>query len=426
MNAIGMDIKRTGISGMRVAFVSPHPLFPTISGNRERILTLVRSVRALGHDVSFFYIVENAAREGFNETLLQKHQEELGKDNFFIINLGKTKARRSLERALLFWKTQKFKRIFDNKNSFYRALDEDYYNFYSEQISRFTESKNFDVVFCEYIFTSKAFEAFPENVLKVIDTHDSFGDRHKKFLHLKNGATAYWMSIPPGEEVRAFRRADVIVAIQEDEAEDFRARLGSSEPEVVTISHFISIPTRTVNYDSADAIFIGSDNSSNVISIKWFIDNVIPIIREEFQNFKLHLVGKVCSEIEDSDFVVKHYFMDDISESYKFGSISVNPTLLGTGINIKLLDAMAAGAATVTTHFGAQRLPTRFRSGVVVPETDDPAAFAREMRILVGDAAQRAQQGARARAAALEWNREQMASCQSLLARAPSQSQRQS
>jgi len=44
--------------------------------------------------------------------------------------------------------------------------------------------------------------------------------------------------------------------------------------------------------------------------------------------------------------------VEDIDECYKKASVFVAPVLVGGGIIVKILDAMAAGTPVVTTSFG--------------------------------------------------------------------------
>jgi len=399
----------------RVAFVSHHRVFPATSGNRQRILALTRAVRALGHEVTFFFITENAEKDGFDEKLLQEHQAEFGPDRFVLIDYPRSKLRKYAGRLLSFWKTKKFKLLFNLKGAHHSEIDGGYFGYYSEGISNHVGDTRFDVVFAEYIFTSLAFGAFNPEAVKVLDTHDSFADRHLAFMHLPDPVASYWISVAPEEEVRAFRRADVVVAIQEREAEDFRARIGSGSPDVVTVSHIATLPERVANYDSADAVFIGANTKANAVSLSWFIEQVLPHIRAEAPDFRLHVVGSICLSVQDQPGLVRHDVIDDWSEAYRLGSITINPTLLGTGINIKLLDAMAVGSPTVATRFGSRGLPQRFHKGIITTEPDDPMAFARAVLTLINDRQLRESEGRRAREAALEWNQEQMTSLARIL-----------
>lgn len=399
----------------QIAFISHFSIVPADSGNRQRILTLVRAVKSLGYDVRYFFITE----DDVDDELIEKHNSIFHPDFFSIIRLKKSALDMFIYKIHhYYWAIlRRIRRKIGMTSGYYHSLDEVYSPYYTKELRKVTANTRFDAVFVEYVFASAAFEAFKDTPVKVLDTHDAFADRHLKFLHTPNPAKAYWFSVPPAEEVRAFRRADVVVAIQDDEAEDFRKRIGPDGPEVVTVSHFITIPESSANYEAADAVFIGSGGDANIESVTWFTEKVLPLIKEQAPAFRLHLVGSICKAVPDHKDLVKHNFLDDLADAYRFGSITINPTRIGTGINIKLLDAMACGSPTVASSFGVRGLPERFRQGVIEAGSDEPQTFADRMIELIKDTELRQRAGQRARQAAIEWNREQTTNLQAILDR---------
>jgi polysaccharide biosynthesis protein PslH len=96
--------------------------------------------------------------------------------------------------------------------------------------------------------------------------------------------------------------------------------------------------------------------------------------------------------------------------------LSINPMLAGTGINIKLLEAMAAGVPTVSTATGARGLPASLRAGICVVADDQASAFAAEIIRFAGDATLRRETGLAAREDARQWNARQQAELRRSLA----------
>src|SRR5690606_22546933 len=78
---------------------------------------------------------------------------------------------------------------------------------------------NYDVVIVEYVFFSKAFEYFDNNVLKVIDTHDVFTDRDKSFI--ENSQRPRWFYTNAKEEAKGLNRSDMIIAIHDKDKKYF-------------------------------------------------------------------------------------------------------------------------------------------------------------------------------------------------------------
>lgn len=107
--------------------------------------------------------------------------------------------------------------------------------------------------------------------------------------------------------------------------------------------------------------------------------------------------------------VLKLGRVDNLKDAFTRAPLSINPITLGTGINIKLLDALAAGVPTVSTQTGVRGLSEQYRGGVVVVEDEDHQAFANAIVWLSSSREQRQELGNRAFGDAAEWNRRQMA-----------------
>lgn len=386
---------------MKVAVISPIAVVPAYEGNSCRILNLCRALRSLGHEVVFVY--PQAYRSGDVDDA--GHVAEFGPDHF--VKVTGTPLERLLYVAKRFAlrARRKIRRKLGMKTGFYFSLEEFYGVGFNGKYRKLQREHGFDAVICEYIFHSAAFEAFPGSVHKILDTHDTFADRHKLF-----GNDDYWFSVPVDEQVRGFKRADVVVAIQDEEAETFKAQIGGEVPEVAVVSHFLDLSHRISDYGSADAVFLGSSYIANVRSLSYFIDRVLPLIVREMPGFRLVVAGSICKVICDHPNVEKIGFVDHVSDAYRKAQISVNPTLMGTGINIKLLDAMAAGVVTVATETGLRGLSARYRAGVVEVADNDPEAFARHVIELARSESRRADLGGSAYAAAEAWNADQMSS----------------
>jgi glycosyltransferase involved in cell wall biosynthesis len=384
---------------MKIAILSTVPSVPPTAGNRSRINAFVRGLRKLGSEVYFIYL-PSTLTDAPDEAA---HVEAFGHGRYI-----------SLDQKSIFSPVFRLKRLgwklkrrlfglFRSSQGFYFGLDEYFPAPLSAELKRLQAIHGFDAVVCEYLLHSASLEAFPSNVLKILDTHDSFSDRHKLFSRRN-----YWFSVPPSEQVRGFRRADVVIAIQEEEGRLFRAQIGSETPPVEVVSHLLDASRPVTDFTPADAIFVGSGNTANIAAVSYFTGSVLPLIRRQLPAFQLVLAGSICRELPDEEGVVKLGIVEHLADAYARAPLSVNPMLAGTGINIKLLDALAAGVPTVSTLTGVRGLGEAYRNGVVVVADDDPQAFADAVVALAGSQDARRQKGQAAHRDALAWNTAQM------------------
>lgn len=384
---------------MKVAILSTVPATPPTAGNRSRILALSRALRALGHGVHFVYLPSTMTNEPDDDA----HLAEFGRENYIRLPSSVLSSPEFVLKRFAWRVRRKLLSPFKVDGAYYLGLDECYPSRLTDMLGALQRVHGFDTVVCEYISQSAALEAFPSNVLKILDTHDSFSDRHKLFAGL-----TYWFSVPPSEQIRAFRRADVLLAIQDEEGDLFRRQLAGNGPAVKVVSHLLDVSRPVTDFSSSDAIFVGSDNQANLAAVQYFTQSVLPLIRERLPQFNLLLVGSICRRVPDVEGVVKLGMVDDLSAAYSRAPMSVNPMLTGTGINIKLLEALAAGVPAISTQTGARGLGESYSNGVFVVPDGDPSAFADQVVDLASGPRTRREKGRAAYQDALAWNEAQM------------------
>src|SRR5262249_45098594 len=156
------------------------------------------------------------------------------------------------------------------------SVDEIYYRPFSRQIQMIHQTIGFDLAIVSYVYFSKAFEAFGETTYKVLDTHDSFSEE-----------------LPSPQEVKGFLRADCVLAAQEEEAAFMRKQLGREAGRVRVLSHILDTSTRISVDRTAGATFLGSSFDANIVSLRCFVVQVLPIILEMMPSFRLFIAGTI-------------------------------------------------------------------------------------------------------------------------------------
>ena len=267
-----------------------------------------------------------------------------------------------------------------------------WYNSYIEEVVlKLHTEKPFQIVWVEYVFLSKILERFDFHVRKFIDTHDIFSNRYD--LLMRQGLQPEWFSTTIDQEKKGLNRADVVIAIQDSEAEFFR-NLGLSQ--VVTIGHFPQWPLHLPRREESNVLlFAASDNSINVKAWDIFVREALPLIKERLPEVRIHVAGKICRRIADSPDYVKLGVVQDLSKVYASSWIAINPGILGTGLNIKSLEPLAFGCPLVTTPHGIRGLDNAEGHGILVGETYEK--FVSHIERLFRDRAYHREQEFRAR-----------------------------
>lgn len=401
---------------LKIAIVSMVPVFPAKAGHSVRILQLCRAIKSLGHELTFVHFRSEVEHQRPDEGA---HAAFFGKDDYIVLDDGG-----GFDRALFALRGKLIRRwrrllgAFIADERYRTGLDQHWRRAWTRQLRQL--GRDFDVVIVEYVFNSRALLAFPPGTRRLLDTHDSFADRHRPFIE-KGFTRGYWVSLSPRAENAGFRRAATVLAIQQEEAARFRAQLGGNaagagDPEIAVVSHFLDLGRQVQRHETDHAaLYIGHNMLSNQISLQDFVEHVLPRVVQQSPAFRLRVAGSICNWLPDHPHVDKLGFVDDLHEAFEQSPLSVNPTLAGTGINIKLLDAMCAAVPTVSTATGARGLAARFRNGIAVVPDRDHQAFADEVVRLSADASLRQRLGRAARADAEQWNAHQLAALEACL-----------
>lgn len=179
---------------------------------------------------------------------------------------------------------------------------------------------------------------------------------------------------------------DGVVCITRNDAEYFKQN-GCRRP--VTAIPFGVEPEEYAGVDAepGSLFHIGAmDWMPNRESIEWLLDEVWPVVHREVPQARLYLAGRkmpqkwMKAQIEGVSVVGE---VPDAGYFIAGKQINVVPLRSGSGIRVKIIEAMAAGKAVVTTTVGAQGI--EYTDGENLLIADTPEQFARQIKQLVED-----------------------------------------
>jgi polysaccharide biosynthesis protein PslH len=128
--------------------------------------------------------------------------------------------------------------------------------------------------------------------------------------------------------------------------------------------------------------FIGSlDWMPNQEGLLWFVDYVWPDIQKD-RNICFHVGGRGAPAwLEKRLQSVNIEFHGEVDNAYEFMNryaIMVSPVFSGSGIRIKILEAMMMGKAVISTTIGSEGISYTHGENIIL--ADDPSSFARFIR----------------------------------------------
>ena len=344
----------------KILVISPVPSHPQNQGNRARIYNLLVNIKEMGQDVYFVHIKQEVGNS--------KSMQQCWREKYYSIPYERPKTAYKKPIKKLGQKiVRKLCSLVDSDPKFTYMIDDWYDDSINEVLNDLSKSINPDVVIVEYVFLSKALECFGKNVLKIIDTHDIFADRYK--LYQQNKQRPRWFSTTKKEENKGLSRADIVIAIQQKEADILTKRLKNTK--VVIVGHLVSLYQLTKEKLNKKILFIGSRNRINVNGINYFIKDVFSQIKLKFYDAQLILAGDICNVVESFDGCIKLGRVDNLKDAYELADLVINPILFGTGLKIKNIEALGYSKPLVTTTVGAEGIENGAGKAFLIAESPE-------------------------------------------------------
>jgi glycosyltransferase involved in cell wall biosynthesis len=191
-------------------------------------------------------------------------------------------------------------------------------------------------------------------------------------------------------ELRLTSKCDILVSISETDRDQFLS-LGISIPSI-TIPAGLPMedyPTSELPPER-DLFFIGAlDWLPNQEGLRWFLQQVFPGILAEEPRTRLHVAGRnapaTFSRLLQHPNISYHGEVSDARQFMQSHRIMIAPLHTGSGIRVKILEAMALGRPVVTTSVGIEGIPAQKGKDLIIE--DDPQLFANQVVTIIRDEA---------------------------------------
>ena len=245
------------------------------------------------------------------------------------------------------------------------------------------------IILADYAFLNEAVPFMLQpTVASAVIMHDLFfkQDQHRTAAPLDRDT-----------EMGLLDLADTIIAIQTEEEQVVRQNL--PEKPVILVPMAVSPVVDVQPGEDATLLFVGSNTLPNIDGINWFLNEVWPFVFERHPDVYLHVAGTCCGSLRHVPAnVILLGRVDDLEDIYRRAGIVISPLRSGSGLKIKLVEAMGRGKAAVVTGTTLQGV-----QGVVghaVLEANTAEGFMDALTRLLHDPTERARLGGEALAVA--------------------------
>jgi len=195
---MGKTKSNSGQYRYNVTVLSPTPTSPLNFGNRKRINSVCRSLQDRGFEVSFiFYPFDGDWRDDFDPSHLEIMRREW-KDVELVIPSNEYHPYAIGEDHL---------------------IDEWWDPALETHLKWHFRSRHVDAFLVNYTYLSKAFEFAPDSCVKILDTHDKFGERRQLLASLNIAPEFFHTTLE--EEAKGLDRSDIVLALKTEERDYF-------------------------------------------------------------------------------------------------------------------------------------------------------------------------------------------------------------
>ena len=261
----------------------------------------------------------------------------------------------------------------------------------------------FDVIILESLFTTSYIPAIRRlsDAELVLRAHNV---EHQLWLEVSSG-----MSQGPkkwlldlfqcklhDEEVRIMGEVDAVVAITKKDAQWFEKAMADQREDaagrVTSVPFGLDVEGRKhdcIDQPPTKVLHLGAmDWTPNVQGVTWLKDEVWPEVHRAMPHVELLLAGRSMSESWVSDAHLGIRILGEVEraeDTYDTPCAVVVPLHAGSGMRIKLAEALASGRPVITTSKGMEGLDLTHEEHVIVANTTEDMQAAL-MRVLEDDA----------------------------------------
>lgn len=250
---------------------------------------------------------------------------------------------------------------------------------YSKKLIELLQNNHYDVIQLETLYLAPFLQVIKKyshamivlrahniehEIWKRIATQVKFIPKKLYLLYLSNKLKRF--------EIETLNAYDFLVAITERDLAYFKS-LGYKNGCVASPVGFDLkqyLPDYSAFKKPMAISFIGSlDWMPNNEAVRWFLDAVWPIVHKKFPDLEFHFAGRNAPADLRNINRSQVYFHSDVHDAKSFMikyPVLIVPVFAGSGIRVKILEAMALGRVVITTSIGLEGIPAKHKEEVIL------------------------------------------------------------
>ena len=329
----------------KILILSSKPPYPLRDGAAIRTHQSIRLLSELGHHVDVLYLSEEDDIAKVTEGLKPYCQ------NIYSFILTKRRSYFNVLKGLL---------------TNLLPLQVNY--FYSRKVKKWINrnSSRYDIIYCNNIRTARYARGLKNEI--ILDFVDAYSMNYQA---ARDNIKGLWHWIYAIDYVRCNKFEQTLLQefnkflIISDIDRTFILTRAKYPAKIIVIENYTTIDEKkrvAQNGSSVKLVFVGAMNyEPNVTAVTYFCKWVLPSLIERYPDIKFYIVGKTPTNqvlaLADEHVVVTG-FVESVWDYLKDATLVVTPMQSGSGLQNKILQALAVGACVVTTPKGFEGMVT--------------------------------------------------------------------
>ena len=225
------------------------------------------------------------------------------------------------------------------------------------------KEEHFDVVIIDHLQMFEYAKLFPNSKIVLIE-HNVESKIWENYAEKCKGIIKYLVqrsaTMTKKYEIEAISQADAVVSIAETDAEYLSSISGRRDIAVMhPYNKYQLVKTEAdIKNRTKKILFVGSYGwYPNQQAAKFLATELMPILEKKVAGIQLYLVGKdptpeIMKYAEEDKSIIVTGVVDSVDPYIKEADIFINAMFDGSGMNIKMMEAMGKGIPLITSDFG--------------------------------------------------------------------------
>ncbi len=273
--------------------------------------------------------------------------------------------------------------LFRNKSAEFKKMVEDVIH-------------DYDAVFCDHYVM---FQYIPKNYKGRIILHEHNCEYliWQRFALIEQKTLKKWGLLNQSYRIKKYEQqicdqSHVILAAPNDTEE--LVKIGADRSKFLETyhlgdDHMLHEPVLNFGETETSLLYIGTLSwEANVDGLIWFYNDIWPLITKQHPDIKLFIVGKNPDDrlkaiAARDNRITLTGFVEDVEPLLKKNRVFITPLRFGSGIKVKVVNALYRGIPCVTTTIGSEGL--KVKDGEHIFVRNDPQRFADAVHLLLTD-----------------------------------------